>query len=217
MNAQARIAGIPLAGIGAALPDLALAGVFLAIWISPDWFHGKIVAWCLVIMLLEFFIVHSAGFTGILLTSRQSPQRKLTGMLGLGAFYTLMVGAFALSFGAWWPLVSFWLLMLNRMLGGLFAGATTPEHRMFVMSSWASSVFFYVVLVFVTLIAPIPPLGITRDVIAAQAFDGGGVWIEEPWRVVALGCFYFFATGVMEILLERWRHGAPASASEPSE
>lgn len=203
-----RIAGVPLAGLGAALPDFALSFVFLAAWISPAWFTEKMVSWCLLVMLLEFFIVHSAGFAGFVMTSRQPPGRKALAMLGLGAFYTLMIGALSASFRSWWPLASFWGLMGNRLLGGLLGRTTAPADRMFVMTSWAASVFFYIVFVFVTILGPVPALGITPAVIAAQEFTSGGLWVEEPHRVVAFGVLYFFATGVAELFIHRW---APAA------
>jgi hypothetical protein len=202
LSGAPRIAG-PLAGIGAAVPDFAMAIVFLSVWLAPGALAPKLVSWCLLVMLLEFFVVHSAGFTGFVMTSRQAPHRKLLVMLLLGGFYTLMVGAFSMTFQSWWPLASFWGLMINRMLGGLLARGSDDD-RMFVMASWAASVFFYVVLAFVTVIAPIPAFGITPQIVAAQQFTGGGLWIDEPHRVVAFGVFYFLATGLSELFMSRW-------------
>jgi hypothetical protein len=192
-----------LAAFGAALPDFALAAVFLTAWRSPELLPEAFIGWCVLIILLEFFIVHSAGFTGFVLTGGWRPRRKLIAMAGLGAFYTLLVGGFALAAKSWWVLASFWGLMINRMLSGLFARGGDDE-RMVVMASWAASVFFYVLAVAVTAIAPVPPLGITPEVVAAQGFEMGGLWAEEPHRAVAAGFFYFLAVGLVELAMHRW-------------
>jgi hypothetical protein len=210
--AATRIAGNPLAGVGAALPDFALAFVFLAVWISPESFGEKMVSWCLLVMLLEFFIVHSAGFTGFVMTSSEPAHRKVLGMLILGVFYTLMVGGVSMSMESWWPVVSFWGLMANRMLGGLLGGASSPDDREFVIVSWAASVFFYLVFVFITVIGPIPAFGITPAVIAAQEFTSSGEWIRAPYRVVAFGFLYFLAIGISELFMHRW-FGRPTGAA----
>ncbi len=210
-------AGFPppaLAGPGSALPDFALAVVFAAAWIHPASLPDRTVAWCVLVILLEFFVVHSAGFTGFVMTGGQPPQKKLLGMLGLGAFYTLLLGGIAISAGSWWLLASFWALMLNRMLSGLFVRGGDGE-RMFVMASWAVSVFFYIVFVMLTCILPIPRLGITPAVVGAQGFTIGGLWTSEPHRAVACGAFYFFAMGVSELFMHRWM-GGRARVPEPA-
>ena len=55
---------IAMPGLGASLPDAALAGIFLAAWIVPERMGDGILGWCLLIMLLEFVIVHSSAFLG---------------------------------------------------------------------------------------------------------------------------------------------------------
>lgn len=202
-----------LAGLGAAIPDFVLSAAFFTAWVAPQRLPERFVAWCVLVVLLEFFVVHSAGFTGFVMTSREAPQRKLIGMLLLGGFYTLMVGGFALSMKSWWLLWSFWALMINRMMSGLFARGSDGE-RMAVMATWAAGVFCYILSVTITVMLPLPALGITPEVVAAQGFEIGGLWTSEPHRAVACGAMYFGLIGVAELFLPRWT--GPKEAAAPA-
>jgi hypothetical protein len=121
----------------------------------------------------------------------------------LVGFYTLFVAGFALAFKTWWPLVSFWTLTFNRLLG-LIVGATPDSERVaYLQRTWAIGAIFYVGFAGLTVMLPIPPLGITG------AYRGGipgedGLWVTEPWRALAFGFLYFTATGLSELSGHRW-------------
>ncbi len=197
-------APIAPADLAAAAPDLAMGALFLATWIAPTAFREKMVAYLLAVMLLEFIIVHSSAFMGNVVLGKASPGGKIAALVGLGGFYTLFVGAFALVFRAWWPLWNFWGLTLNRVLGVLVGQAPSGEERIFLQRNWAASVMFYLLGVFVTTLAPLPRLGITPDVVARQQLPSSGLWVEQPHRVVAFGFIYFTAVGVSELFRHRW-------------
>jgi len=57
----------------------------------------------------------------------------------------------------------------------------------------------YVGFAFLTTVIPLPVLGITAEVIAAQGFTESGIWIEQPYRVIAFGFLYFSALGLYEL------------------
>ena len=198
------LGGFSWAGLGVAVPDLALSFVFLAIWISPESLPEKTISRFMLIMLLEFIIVHSSAFMGVLAVSDQDRAKKVTGLFGLGLFYTLFVGGFALTFHSWWPLGSFWMLMLNRMLGVLFGQAPVGRAKEYVMASWAASAAFYLGFVFLTTLAPLPSFGITPAVVSAEHLPGSGLWISQPHRVIAFGFLYFLAQGIWELAAD-WR------------
>ncbi|MEK6796942.1 MAG: hypothetical protein AABZ39_19365 [Spirochaetota bacterium] len=182
-----------------ALPNAALAAFFLITWIKPYQFGDKVVSYLLLLMLMEFINVHAAGFLGSVIISKYGKVKKLFSIVGLGLFYTIFVGGFSLAFHVWWPLVAFWGLILNRLLS-VFLGRTLDEDRKARLSvSWFGGALCYLVAVFLTLIPFIPALGITDAVISHQALPGSGIWIDEPYRVVAAGCIYF--TGVTLISL----------------
>src|SRR5262245_39016478 len=102
--------------LAAAFPDLCMGAVFLTAWLAPARLGAYPIEPLTLVMLLEFIVVHSGGFAGRVMLAALPGDRRVFAMIGLGCFYTLFVGGFALAFHTWWPLASFWALMLNRML-----------------------------------------------------------------------------------------------------
>lgn len=191
------------ARLGSALPDLALSfGCFLT-WVKPHAVGEWVPRWLLLTMLLEFIVVHSTGMMGAFAYGNASKREPIVGILGLGAVYSIFAGAFSLAFHTWWPFVSFWLLTLNRLTGVLLhrdrddaAGAQGV-----FMACWGLTTMCYLIGAVSTSAMPLPRLGFTPDVVASLHLEGGGLWVDEPWRVVAFGGVYFAAVGLLELLV----------------
>ena len=184
----------------AALPDFALAATFLVAWIRPYAPGVPSVRRLVMIVLLEFFIVHSSGFMGAAAISERQRSR-VAFTLGLGAFYTLFLVAFSMGFNDWWLLGSFWLLMGNRLLGLIVGQPPDDRRQMFVMSSWAVSVAAYLFAVSVGAMAEPPALGLTQAVVKAQEFSIGGLWTEKPQTALVAGAIYFAIIALWELLV----------------
>lgn len=199
----------PWPAIGAALPDFAIGAAFLATWMSPAPGREGMLGTLMLVMMLEFINVHSSAFMGNVMIGAVAPGRKASALLGLGAFYTLFVGGFALVFKQWWPLWSFWGLTLNRLLGVILGQAPAGEEAAFMRRTWAATVLFYLVFTFATTLLPVPRLGVTSEVVDRAALPGTGLWIDQPWRVLAFGFLYFTAVGVSELFGHRWAGGYP--------
>ncbi len=191
------------AGLSAA-PDFGFAATCLLTWVWPDALGDRMVRHIVMVMLLEFFVVHSAGFMGVVAWGGGSRRTRGLGILGLAALYTLFTAGYAVGFGSWWMVGAFWSLTLNRLTSVLFGVAPSEDRTLLLGVSWAASVVFYLASVFATVALDVPPLGITPDVVARQGFTVGGAWTEEPWRVVACGALYFFAQGCFEIVTGVW-------------
>lgn len=192
------------ADIAAAAPDLALASVFLVAWVTPTTFHTGTVTYLMLLMLLEFIIVHSSAFMGTVMLGDLGRARKSLALIGIGGFYTLFVGGFALAFKTWWPLWSFWGLTVNRLLGVLIGQAPEGERRALLQRNWAVSALCYLGLCFVTVFLPLPRFGITREVVSHESLPGSGLWVDQPHRVIAFGFLYFAAVGLSELFAHRW-------------
>lgn len=189
-------------GIAAAVqaaPDLGLAAVFLITWVRPYAFGQTMVKHLVLVMLLEFLVIHSAGFMGGAALGAASKPKRLLAILGLAAFYSLFTGAFALAFQTSWPFVSFWILTANRMLGVIVSPIEDLRRANVVMGGWALTVVAYLGCCFLTVMAPMPRFGITPEVVAAQHFSGGGLWIDQPHTAIAFGFLYFLLVGLGEI------------------
>ena len=193
----------PFPRVMSALPDFVLAGAFALAWVAPQLVDSVMLRALHMSMLVEFLVVHASGFLG----ATTLPEARLAGTrLGRGAlmlvllgFYSLFSVAFSFSFKSWFPLVSFWSLMLNRMLPMLL----TPPGQVrssAVMGLWAASVVCYLFGAFATVIAPLPRLGMDEAAVASLQLSGGGLWIDEPWRVMAFGVVYFTLIGLVQLL-----------------
>jgi hypothetical protein len=196
--------GLTLAAVSAAAPDFAIAGVFLSTWLSPDSVQPGLAKTLVLVMLLEFIVVHSAGFMGVALAAGMPAPKKVMATLALGGFYTLFVGGFALAFKTAWPLWSFWGLTLNRVLGAVLFRGNDVERMSYVTRSWAGGALFYLLFAFATVLLPVPRLGLTPGVVADLGLEGGGLWISEPWRPIAFGTFYFAAVALSELVGHGW-------------
>jgi hypothetical protein len=188
-----------------ALPDFGIAALFLTTWIAPRTFGDRMVGYLMLVMLLEFIIVHSSGFMGsVMLNDPLSSRAKLKSLLGFGAFYLLFAAGFSLGFQAWWPIWTILLMTLNRMMIVLMGNIPDKQERAYIQRGWAVSAMCYLLLVMVTVFLPLPRLGITRAEVAAQDLPGSGLWVDEPHRVIAFGFLYFLATGLSELYSHAW-------------
>lgn len=192
------------ADIAAAIPDIALSAVFLLTWVAPGTMLRGTITYLMLLMLLEFIIVHSSAFMGSVMLGDLPRTRKATTLVGIGGFYTLFVGAFSLAFKTWWPLWSFWGLTVNRLLSVLIGQAPDGERRILLQKNWAVSAVSYLVLCFVTVLLPLPRLGLTADVVSRESLPGSGLWVDQPHRVIAFGFLYFLAVGISELFAHGW-------------
>jgi hypothetical protein len=188
----------------AALPDFGLAGLFLLAWLEPAGFDGTIVKDLALVLLLEFVAIHSAGLLGSVAASSRGRVAKVGLFAGLAIVYTAFVGCIALVAAVFWPLWAFWGLLGNRLLG-LIVGRPEPgAERKLIRRSWITGVVLYVPAVVLTALIPLPALGLSDAIVAAQGMSGGGAWVDEPQRALAAGVLYFTALGVSELLDHRW-------------
>lgn len=184
-----------------AMPDFALAVVFAIAWLRPDLLTPEKLRLLLVSMLLEFIVMHSGAMMGGAYAAGDSVKSRLGMMATLAVFYSIFAAAFSAAFHTWWPFLSFWLLMLNRMLVVLLDPRPRPEKTQLVMANWGFTALAYLGWVFGTAMPPIPRMGMTSAVVESMHLEGGGLWIDEPWRVMAMGAGYFATIGIVEVTI----------------
>jgi hypothetical protein len=192
----------------AAVPDLGMAAFCLLLWIRPEIPGPGMIRTVTLVMLLEFIVIHSAAFMGSVALGGPSTTKllkygRVKAVIGLGLFYTLFVAGFALAFGTWWPIVAFWVLTFNRLLGSILAHEEpTDIQKKGMLAGWAIGAVAYLMGAMVTTIGPVPRFGITDAVVSAAELPGEGIWIDEPYRAVALAVIYFGVIGWYEL---SWR------------
>jgi hypothetical protein len=207
---------LPFPNLFSSIPDFVMGLAFLATWIDPYSLGNDMISFALMVMLLEFIIIHSSAFIGSIMFGDGAKKKKVIAMIGFSAFYMIFVLTFSLGFGDWWPVIAFTGLMLNRLLSVIVGDIPEGEERERVRGMWAINVVCYLVGVFATTLLPVPEFGITPDVVSAAGLTGEGIWIDEPYRVVAFGFFYFTAVGVFE-LTNIWIHYSSPQLQQPSE
>lgn len=204
----------------AALPDAATAAFFVSAWRDPLGFGPNLVGDLLVVMLLEFLLVHSGAFIGnLVLAPNVSRTKKTLGVVGFGAFYMLFVLGFAYGMGRPWAIWAFLWLLGARVVMIWFAPVARDDEARRQQIIWASSAAAYILGVFVTILVPIPRWGLTPDVVAqiGVANTGSGLWQQHPQTVLAFGALYFAVVACL-----RWSFAiaktttAPASPPVPS-
>jgi hypothetical protein len=74
----------------AALPDALTAGAYAWAWLQPLRFGEGVVKTLMLVMLMEFLVVHSGGFLGVtVLSDGFTRVQKSLAILGFGCFYLL--------------------------------------------------------------------------------------------------------------------------------
>jgi hypothetical protein len=171
------------------------------VWWNPLVFGPLSVRTAMLTMLLEFFLVHATGFFTVFANDqRGSKWRRIGAMLGLSSFYVLMISAFAMSFGEWWPLLAFGWLLVGKV-AWVWTGKPDADDvdgsqaTMRQMAAWAGSVLLFLGGVAATSIMDVPRWGMTEALQPRFGLDmaSEGLWESQPHRVVAFGALYFGA------------------------
>ncbi|MGH7725950.1 MAG: hypothetical protein ACREOU_11040 [Candidatus Eiseniibacteriota bacterium] len=202
--------------LGAGLPDLALGAAFLIAWVRPSLLPEDAIAHFISVMLLEFIVIHSAAIMGSVALAGGSIRKRLLGMLGMTAFYFLFVIGFALGFKSWWPVTSFSILIANRVSGMLLDPDPDGDRKKFLRRSWALSATAYLGFCLATVILPVPRFGLSDEVLENVSLPGSGLWIDEPWRVMAFGFLYFTAIGLSGLGGHRVLRGPVSATARPT-
>ena len=178
--------------IFAALPDAVTALAYAWTWMLPLYFDAGWVKTLMLVMLMEFLVVHSGGFLGVtVLSDGFTRVQKSLAILGFGCFYLLFAVAFSLAFHAWWPVFTFLWLLGSRFALVWLSPLPREDEVGRQMALWALSVAAYLAAVFAGVLLPLPSLGLGAEVMPRLGLEGGGLWIEKPWTVLASGLFYF--------------------------
>ena len=143
-----------LARLLGALPDAITAAACLAVWIAPLAFGVGAVKTVVLMMLMEFLLVHGAGFfTVVAFMDDMAKPMRLLAMAGLLLFYALFVGVFAWLFHAWWPVWVFLWLAIAKAAWIFSAPRDRAGEMNRQMTAWAFSVAAYLAAVFAGLAA----------------------------------------------------------------
>jgi hypothetical protein len=176
-----------------ALPDAITACGCAIVWIAPLALGPDAVKTVLLMMLMEFILVHATGFFIGTVAGGGSGARRVGTLLGFSLFYLLFVVAFAWSFHAWWPVAAFLWLLVGKIAWTLADPRGREEETQRQMGAWAFSLLAYIGSVFAGLFLPLPALGLDAATVAGLHLPASGEWIEHPHVAVASAVIYYAA------------------------
>jgi len=177
----------------AVVPDALTATLYLIAWMAPRLPGAAQVRALVLTMAVEFVVMQSSAFFfGIGLMDATWRRRQIGLIVGLVLFYFVFIAGLAWEFHGLWPVFSFAWLLLSRFLP-LWLGRGSATLRDRLMSGWIVSLSLFFIGAFATALLPLPRLGLTPAVVQSLRLPGGGLWVEQPWTVMAFGAFYFGA------------------------
>lgn len=196
------------------LPDAVTAGIFLYAWIAPFHWRETLVAELLLVMVVEFILIHSAPFLGsIVLASTATLQTRLMLFAGLTTFYGLFISAYAYAFESWMPVIAFAWLISAKLVSIASDRQHNNHQKLRMRGYWAASFGYYLLAVFATALIPFPELGITRYGSAYGISGDSGAWVRHPHTVIAAGFLYFGLLAVTKLLEQpTWWRGFERNA-----
>ncbi len=192
MTHEARPQPLPfIQRLANALPDAVTAGIFLSAWIAPLAWRETLVAELMLVMLVEFVLIHSAPFLGsIILASGEPLKKRIKSFAGFTVLYSVFIAGFALDFKSWWPVIAFTWLISAKLVPLLTGMEHSERDTQRMRGYWGVSVGFYLLAAFATLFLPVPEFGIVQHG-SAYGIPGSGEWVSRPYIVIAAGFLYF--------------------------
>lgn len=170
-------------------PQIVFIGILIHVWLFPmEWDDGQWVSHGVLIIVAEFFLLHSGVFMAGIALEKKAMTRFNAFMI-LFLFYggfTAFIAHAAEDPNLMWI---FGGVMLGRFVALVVAvdeGSTHLAER----SVWGG--MLYVLLVPLSIFLPIPELGIEPPIARAAFSEGSnGVWVKEPERGFFMAVAYF--------------------------
>lgn len=188
------------ARLASAAPDLALAGLFLWCWYSPVGLRPTLASELGVLMLMEFFVIHSGFF---FLAATPDPDSGMTArvfgvLFVVLGFYLVVGGAFIFFHGGWWPALALGWLMLSQFLSVLVTRGPPDFAKKRQVFYWANGAGYYIVFGFVAVLLPMPQMGFGSR--RGHGYIWDSWWSIPPQEVMAWGFLTFGALAVTKLL-----------------
>lgn len=187
-----------LSAILAALPCFILAAALLGAWRDPmAWDDGRWIPFGVGLLLLELLLLHSGVFIVSVVMPAPTLLRRWGWALGLVTFYGLTAWGFATATASYELLTIFAIVTLGRLAT---LGVGGEAARAAILQRSAIGVAAYLFVGFGTVFFPVPPLGVTPEILdAVYPLRGGGLWERHPERALAGAALYFTLMGIAEI------------------
>lgn len=190
-----------------AAPDVVIALTYLITWIAPATFGDHMVEYLVVAVLLEMISPHASVILGGVLMFNITKTKKIVLLFSIGAFFTMFIGIFASFINEWWPIIGFWVLIMNRLMSVVLG--KTPDGGQFLsmVNLWVIGCVCYYASMILSFIVPFPELGVTAGFVAS--LHSAEPIFQTDWlhRWMAFGFLYYFLIALAELNIStvvRW-------------
>ncbi len=199
--------------LASAIPYFLLVVVLMMSWIDPmSVDEGTWVPLAVGLMVLEFILLHSGVFMGMVASKARSAARRVGLFALLASFYAIFAVVFSMVTGSWEVLKIFGFLMAGRMVTVIIASGESSQQ---LIARSAAGIAIYIPVVFLSVSVPFPELGVNAEVLReVYPNRGGGVWERNPERAIAGAIIYFALMGIFELRqLTRPLEGDPVAST----
>lgn len=185
-----------------ALPEFALAALYLLTWFQPTLLHPHMVAALVLLILMEFVVLHSSMILGALLAAAKDPLVRRVGVIA-AIVYAAFAVMIAVTTQQFWIIPAFAVLMMNRLGPLLTEEEANGEPLARIVVPWLCCTLLYMALNVIVNAVPVPVFGVTELVAWRQPLDGTGTWFEQPHTAIAMGFAYYLISGFLDFGLAR--------------
>ena len=197
------------ANLTGAACNFALAWTYWIAWWNPARLGETMVTYLVFLMILEFLLMHSSIFFGAYVMARDDSKERLKSIVLLASVYSVCALGVSVGAKSVWPFVLLWWVTLSRFLPALLRGPAPGDQENHLRRA-APCAVFYLFGAFFCSFYPLPKLGLNSSLHG----HGGGLWMDEPYRALAFGVFYFFLLGNVELTTANQPKAKPTSKAE---
>jgi len=177
--------------------NLLLAFQYFKFWCWPQYGDIDTITTLTLFITFEFILVHSGVFMAL-------APRKMSLFLFF-PFYGVFAYGFFKAGNNPFIIVSYLLIMLNRMRFAFSDVSEAIRSRAILTSILAAGIYF--VLIFVVLFSQsiLPDLGLNEPFLKQSGYfeqnSSGGLFNEDPKTALCLGCIYYLILALIEVKL----------------
>jgi hypothetical protein len=186
-----------LSGLPSALADLITAATCIAAWWAPQALPDDMLRGIALIMLIEFLSIHGMIMVPLLTVMLAERWPRVALALVLLLYFGFAAGA-SVAVDTWWPTLFFGWLLLSRYVLPQWNLGGADEH-LDIGKLWLVSTLLWLILVFATVLLPVPALGWDNATIASLGLPGSGIWKQQPQRLLAFATCYFLILAAFKL------------------
>jgi hypothetical protein len=151
----------------------------------------------MLVMVVEFLVIHATIMLPIVAVF--IPERLggiNTGLVAGSLIYLAFATGASLAIDSWWPTLAFGWLLASRYLFPLLGRVSDDDED---TRLWIFSTFTWLLLLFATLLLPIPDLAFHISISKELGDSANGIWVDEPQRTLAFALFYFTSLALYKL------------------